>query len=47
MAAVHEALVGLAQTGGVLALADLIRDDEARIGLRLQIPGVIGDVPGA
>ena len=41
MATVHETFVGIAQMDSVLALADFIRDDEARIAPRLQIPGVI------
>jgi hypothetical protein len=39
MATVHEALIGLAQMDSVLALANLIRNDEACIGPGLQIPG--------
>jgi hypothetical protein len=41
MASVHEAFVGLPQIDSVLALADLISNDEACIAPRLQIPGVI------
>ena len=41
MAAVHEAFIALAQMCGVLALANLIRNDEACIAPGLQIPGVI------
>jgi len=41
MATVHEAFVGLAQMGSVLAFADLIRNNEACVVPRLQIPGMI------
>jgi hypothetical protein len=41
MATVHEALIGLAQMDSVLALANLIRNDEACIATGLQIPGMV------
>jgi hypothetical protein len=41
MATVHEAFIGLAQTDSVLALANLIRNDEACIAPGLQISGMI------
>jgi hypothetical protein len=41
MATAHEAFIALAQMCGVLALADLIRNDHACIAPRFQIPRVI------
>jgi hypothetical protein len=37
VATVHEGFVGLAQMGSVIALADLIRDNEAGIPLKLNV----------
>ena len=41
MAAMHEAFVGLAKVRRVVALADLIGDDQAGVALPLQIPGMV------
>src|ERR1700689_2124188 len=41
MAAMHEAFVRLAKVCSVLALADLIGNDQAGVALRLEIPGMV------
>ena len=41
MAAVHQALVCVAQMRSVAPLADFVSDDEAVVALRGEIPGVI------
>src|ERR1700676_2133101 len=41
MAAMHEAFIRFTKMRRVLAIADLIGDDQAGVALRLEIPGVI------
>jgi hypothetical protein len=47
MAAVHQALVGVAQMRSVAPLADFVSDDKAVVALRGEIPSVIKARHGA